>query len=181
MNNSKLALDNNIDTALSQEVVSKRFKVHLPLDKVVVSSGYGIRKDPFTKKNKLHMGIDLKAKHGQKAYAMLPGVISAVGKDNGRGIYVSVTHGEYIITYCHLSRVAVRRQQSVDPGDVVGYVGSTGRSTGPHLHLSLKKGSKTLNPCILLKFLIMNIKRVDSFNASQDFSATPLMICPPAI
>ena len=123
------------------------------------------------------MGMDLKAKYGQKAYATLPGIISAVGRDKGRGIYVSVTHGDYIVTYCHLSRVVVRRCQSVNAGEVIGYVGSTGRSTGPHLHLSLHKGAKVLNPRILLRYLIMSIKESPTINACQDSSTTPSRIC----
>lgn len=123
------------------------------------------------------MGIDLKAKYGQKAYATLPGIISAVGRDKGRGIYVSVTHGDYIVTYCHLSRTVVRRSQSVEAGEVVGYVGSTGRSTGPHLHLSLHKGAKVLNPHILLRYLLMRIKESTTINACQGFSTTPSRIC----
>lgn len=60
-----------------------------------------------------------------------------VGKDNSRGNYVMIRHGNYVITYCHLLKILVRKGQMVEPGETVGHAGSTGRSTGPHLHLTL--------------------------------------------
>lgn len=173
--------DNNWIRSALQAHFTDGSKVHLPLDKIIVSSDFGIRRDPFTKKRRWHSGIDLRAKHGQKAYATLPGVVKAVGRDKGRGIFVSLTHGDYTVTYCHLSRSAVKPQQTVNAGDVVGYVGTTGRSTGPHLHLSLHKGAEVLNPIILLRYLLMKIRQREAINVCQGSLAIPSMICRLAI
>lgn len=104
--------------------------------------------DPFTKKRRLHNGIDLRASIGTETFAMLPGIITTIGRDRSRGNYVIIRHGNYIVTYCHLSRILVRQGQMVEPGEAVGLVGSTGRSTGPHLHLMLHRGSN----CLTLRF-----------------------------
>lgn len=106
--------------------------------------------DPFTKKRRLHNGIDLRASIGTETFAMLPGIITTIGRDRSRGNYVIIRHGNYVVTYCHLSRILVRQGQMVEPGEAVGLVGSTGRSTGPHLHLMLHRGKQMLNSQILL-------------------------------
>ena len=87
---------------------------------------------------------------GTETYAMLAGTIDMVGRDKSRGNYVMIRHDDYIVTYCHLAKVVVNQGQIVEPGETVGLVGSTGRSTGPHLHLTLRRGKQLLNPQILL-------------------------------
>ena len=124
-----------------------------PLHTIKISSKFGYRMDPFTKKRRLHNGIDLRACIGTETFAMLPGIITTIGRDRSRGNYVMIRHGNYVITYCHLSRILVRQGQMVEPGEVVGLVGSTGRSTGPHLHLMLHRGKQLLNPQILLDYI----------------------------
>ena len=119
-----------------------------PLKSIKVTSPYGYRRDPFTGKPSWHNGLDLRAKN-EPAYAMMDGIVEKVGYDNRSGNYVTLRHGNFYISYCHLSSIIVRKGESVFPGIIVGVTGNTGRSTGSHLHLTCKKDGKSINPAIL--------------------------------
>ena len=119
-----------------------------PLKSIKVTSPYGYRRDPFTGKLSWHNGLDLRAKN-EPAYAMMDGIVEKVGYDNRSGNYVTLRHGNYHVSYCHLSSIIVRKGESVFPGIIVGVTGNTGRSTGSHLHLTCKKDGKSINPAIL--------------------------------
>lgn len=119
-----------------------------PLKSIKVTSPYGYRRDPFTGKLSWHNGLDLRAKN-EPAYAMMDGIVEKVGYDNRSGNYVTLRHGNYHISYCHLSSIIVRKGEYVYPGIIVGVTGNTGRSTGSHLHLTCKKDGKSINPAIL--------------------------------
>ena len=119
-----------------------------PLKSIKVTSPYGYRRDPFTGKRSWHNGLDLRAKN-EPAYAMKDGIVEKVGYDNRSGNYVTLRHGNYHISYCHLSSIIVRKGEYVYPGIIVGVTGNTGRSTGSHLHLTCKKDGKSMNPTIL--------------------------------
>ena len=119
-----------------------------PLKSIKVTSPYGYRRDPFTGKLSWHNGLDLRAKN-EPAYAMMDGIVEKVGYDNRSGNYVILRHGNFYISYCHLSSIIVRKGESVFPGIIVGVTGNTGRSTGSHLHLTCKKDGKSFNPTIL--------------------------------
>lgn len=126
-----------------------------PLRHIVVTSPYGLRTDPFTKKKVRHNGLDLKA-HYEPAYAMMYGEVINVGRDKRSGLYVTLRHGDFTVSYCHLSKVAVAKGIHINPGDVVGVTGSSGRATGPHLHLSLRntKNGRAIDPSILLRLVL---------------------------
>lgn len=119
-----------------------------PLKSIKVTSPYGYRRDPFTGKQSWHNGLDLRAKN-EPAYAMMDGIVEKIGYDNRSGNYVTLRHGKFYISYCHLSSIIVRKGESVFPGIIVGVTGNTGRSTGSHLHLTCKKDGKSINPAIL--------------------------------
>ena len=119
-----------------------------PLKSIKVTSHYGYRRDPFTGKLSWHNGLDLRAKN-EPAYAMMDGIVEKVGYDNRSGNYVTLRHGKFYISYCHLSSIIVRKGEYVYPGIIVGVTGNTGRSTGSHLHLTCKKDGKSVNPTIL--------------------------------
>ena len=119
-----------------------------PLKSIKVTCPYGYRRDPFTGKLSWHNGLDLRAKN-EPAYAMMDGIVEKVGYDNRSGNYVTLRHGNYHVSYCHLSSIIVRKGESVFPGIIVGVTGNTGRSTGSHLHLTCKKEGKSINPAIL--------------------------------
>ena len=113
-----------------------------------LASGFGYRIDPFTKVRKKHYGMDFTAKRGTPIYATGNGVIKrADNRSSGYGKHIRIDHGfGYVSLYAHLSKYNVRRGQKVKRGDVIGYVGSTGRSVGPHLHYEIIKDNKKINP-----------------------------------
>ena len=112
-----------------------------------LASGFGYRIDPFTKVRKKHYGMDFTAKRGTPIYATGNGVIKrADNRSSGYGKHIRIDHGfGYVSLYAHLSKYNVRRGQKVKRGDVIGYVGSTGRSVGPHLHYEIIKDNKKIN------------------------------------
>lgn len=132
--------------------IDRYLSVSYPLRRIRITSPYGYRKDPFTGKRKFHGGIDLHAR-SEKVLVMLDGVVVKVGQDKTSGKYVTLQHGNYLISYCHLSRVLAVKGAVVHPRDVVGITGSTGRSTGEHLHITCKLNGKSINPMLLLDFI----------------------------
>ncbi len=113
-----------------------------------MASGYGWRNDPFTKARKFHKGMDFTAPQGTPIYASGDGVvIRADGRAVGYGRHVRIDHGfGYVTLYGHMTKYVVRRRQKVKRGDLIGYVGSTGRSKAPHLHYEVRKNGRHINP-----------------------------------
>lgn len=116
--------------------------VQVPVENYRVSQGY----------RWLHPGVDLAAKTGEPVKAVAAGKVVLVKKDRyAYGQHVIVNHGEYETLYAHLSKIAVEEGQEVTTDTVIGEVGSTGRSTGPHLHLEIRENGRTVNPKTLLE------------------------------
>lgn len=113
-----------------------------------MASGYGWRNDPFTKARKFHKGMDFTAPKGTPIYASGDGVvIRADARAVGYGKHVRIDHGfGYVTLYGHMTKYVVKRRQKVKRGDLIGYVGSTGRSKAPHLHYEVRKNGKQINP-----------------------------------
>jgi len=113
-----------------------------------MASGYGWRSDPFTKARKKHYGMDFTAPRGTKVYATGPGkIIRADASASGFGKHIRIDHGfGYISLYAHLSKYNVRKGQRVKRGDLIGFVGNTGRSQAPHLHYEIRKNKERINP-----------------------------------
>ena len=113
-----------------------------------VASGYGYRKDPFTKKPRMHWGMDFTAPRGTPIYATGDGIVKrADNRAAGFGNHVRIDHGfGYVSLYAHMSKYKVKRGQKVKRGEIIGYVGNTGRSAGPHLHYEIFKDGKKINP-----------------------------------
>lgn len=113
-----------------------------------LSSGFGYRIDPVYKTVKFHPGLDFSAPQGTPIYATAEGVVETSGNlGNGYGNHIVIQHGySYSTLYGHLSRIRAKRGQRVKRGEVIGYVGSTGKSTGSHLHYEVFKGRKRLDP-----------------------------------
>ncbi len=145
--NPPLQETDSVDSKQKQWISSYP-SITYPLKSIKVTSPYGYRCDPFTGKQSWHNGLDLRAKN-EPAYAMMDGIVEKVGYDNRSGNYVTLRHGNYHVSYCHLSSIIVRKGESVFPGIIVGVTGNTGRSTGCHLHLTCKKDGKSINPAIL--------------------------------
>ena len=113
-----------------------------------MASGYGFRIDPFTKKRRFHYGMDFSARKGTPIYATGNGTVKrADNRSSGFGKHIRIDHGfGYVSLYAHLSKYNVRRGQKVKRGDIIGFVGNTGRSIGPHLHYEILKDNKKINP-----------------------------------
>jgi len=135
-----------------KEQVARYLSVCYPLSHIKINSPYGYRKDPFTGKRKFHNGIDLHARSA-KVFAMIQGRVIAVGQDKVSGKYVTLQHGGFTVSYCHLSQISVSQGQDVLPGDVVGITGNTGRSTGEHLHITIRQKGEYVNPRIFLDYI----------------------------
>lgn len=131
-----------------------------------MASGFGYRIDPFTKVRKMHNGMDFTANTGSPVYATGDGVVErADNSASGFGNHVVIRHGfGYESLYAHLSKYNCRAGQHVKRGDVIGYVGSTGRSEGPHCHYEVHKDGKVVNP---LNFYYGNISAVEYVAISQ--------------
>lgn len=149
----KAVEDLSSDTAsMRKQWIDSYLSVSYPLKEIHVTSPFGVRTDPFTKKRRKHNGLDLRADRCE-TYAMMHGIVVKTGQDRVSGKYVTVRHGNFSVSYCHLSEWRVKKGDCVRPGDVVGISGSTGRSTGPHLHLSVRMGRRHINPVVLLQFI----------------------------
>jgi murein DD-endopeptidase MepM/ murein hydrolase activator NlpD len=113
-----------------------------------LSSGFGYRIDPVYKTVKFHPGLDFSAPQGTPIYATAEGTVQTAGNlGNGYGNHIVIQHGySYSTLYGHMSRIKAKKGQRVKRGEVIGYVGSTGKSTGSHLHYEVFKGRKRLDP-----------------------------------
>ena len=129
--------------------IDRYLSVSYPLEQIHVTSPYGKRKDPFTGKASHHCGIDLKARN-EEVKAMFDGYVESIGQDSRSGRYIVLRHGNYLISYCHLSQVSAREGEELLAGDVVGITGNTGRSTGEHLHITCRLNGERIDPYIVL-------------------------------
>ncbi len=131
-----------------------------------MASGFGYRTDPFTKVRKMHEGMDFTAKVGTPIFATGDGLVAKADNTvSGYGNHIVIVHGYgYETLYGHLSKYKCRAGQHVKRGDIIGYVGSTGRSEGPHLHYEVHKNGKVVNP---INFYYGNISAVEYVAISQ--------------
>ncbi|MEO0057524.1 MAG: hypothetical protein RIT17_977 [Pseudomonadota bacterium] len=119
----------------------------MPLEGAQLTSGYGMRNHPVLGGRRQHAGIDLAAPSGTPVYATADGIVGRADWYSSYGLYVAIEHGASMQTrYAHLSRLAVAAGDNVKKGDLIGYVGSTGRSTGPHLHYEVRVEGIAVNP-----------------------------------
>ncbi|MDR3641346.1 MAG: M23 family metallopeptidase [Humidesulfovibrio sp.] len=112
-----------------------------------VTSGFGWRGSPFTARKEFHKGLDISAPVGTPVYAPSRGVVSGIERAPDYGLVLNITHGAGLMTrYAHLQRVNVKQGQVVQRGDVIAFIGDSGRSTGPHLHYEVRIGGVPVNP-----------------------------------
>jgi len=122
-----------------------------------LTSGFGIRNDPFTGALAMHEGLDFSAEVGTPVLATAPGVVIRSEWDNGYGNVIEIKHAEnYVTRYAHLSKRLVTENAHLHRGAVIGNVGSTGRSTGPHLHYEIFQNGRVLNPMQVLPVKSLN-------------------------
>ena len=119
----------------------------MPLEGAALTSGFGMRTHPVLGGRRGHKGIDLSSPIGTPIYATADAVVTRADWFSSYGLFISLDHGAQLETrYGHLSRLNVAEGQVVKKGDLIGYVGSTGRSTGPHLHYEVRIAGTAVNP-----------------------------------
>ncbi|CAZ97238.1 M23 family metallopeptidase [Zobellia galactanivorans] len=142
--------DNKRKNRLYAKMELQKKPVYFPLPSKSfkrISSGYGMRKHPILKKNKFHYGLDLAARKGTPIYASAHGKVVKAEFSSGYGNYVVIDHDYgYKTLYGHMMVSKVKINQKVKQGAIIGFVGSTGRSTGPHLHYEILKKNKKIDP-----------------------------------
>ncbi|MCH9780998.1 MAG: M23 family metallopeptidase, partial [Alphaproteobacteria bacterium] len=142
-------LEGNVDYFTSEGHSARKALMRTPVDATRISSGFGLRRHPISGYDKLHRGVDFAAPEGTPIYAAGDGVIVRIGPNGGYGNYILLRHNsEYRTAYAHLHRFApgMRKGVRVKQGQTIGYVGSTGRSTGPHLHYEVVHAGRAINP-----------------------------------
>jgi len=167
----KLTLQNNflktfLSVARDKETMMAAIPAVCPIyvsDLDRVGSGFGMRKDPIDSTMKMHKGIDIAAPTGTKVYAAGSGkVLKITSSDDGYGNCIVIEHGYGFVTrYAHLSGFKIKEGNEVKKGDLIGLVGSTGRSTGPHLHYEIEKDGERIDPKKYIKFDLKGLETYD--------------------
>jgi murein DD-endopeptidase MepM/ murein hydrolase activator NlpD len=130
-----------------RELHQKQYPQGWPTASGWMSSAYGKRTDPFTGRTAFHEGVDIAARDGSEIRAMAAGVVTFAGNKSGYGLVVEINHGNGFQTrYAHAKKVIAEVGDRVEKGDTVALVGSTGRSTGSHVHFEVIKNGKVVNP-----------------------------------
>jgi murein DD-endopeptidase MepM/ murein hydrolase activator NlpD len=123
-----------------------------PVESGYISSLYGQRTDPFDGNQASHQGLDFAGAAGTQVLAVADGIVSHTGNDGGYGRLIEITHGNgYITRYAHNAKLLVKQGQTVKRGDAIALMGSTGRSTGTHLHFEVLRNGKPMNPLSFVK------------------------------
>lgn len=137
---------------LDKDISAEQKITGRPVNTGWLSSPYGYRSDPFTGKRAWHAGIDFSALAGSDVVATAAGVVTTVERKAGYGIFVEISHGDgYTTRYGHNKTVLVKKGDLVEKGETIAKVGSTGRSTGPHVHYEVTRNGKRVNPWRYLK------------------------------
>lgn len=130
-----------------QRAQPKSYLAHMPVRSGYMSSNYGYRTDPFSGRTAFHGGIDFAGPQGTHVFAVAPGIVTWAGPKAGYGNLIEVSHGDGMSTrYAHASRVAVKVGELVAKDQLIAYMGSTGRSTGSHLHYEVLRNGKQVDP-----------------------------------
>ena len=123
-----------------------------PARRDLISSGFGYRRDPFNRRAAMHKGLDFRGAVGTPIYSAAKGRVSFVGWKGGYGKTIEITHGNGLMTrYAHMSKFDAKVGDQVNAGKTIGAIGSTGRSTGPHLHFEVRINGRAVNPRTFLE------------------------------
>ncbi|MCL2063432.1 MAG: M23 family metallopeptidase [Candidatus Cloacimonetes bacterium] len=150
-----------------------------PLDRIHVTSPFGMRFHPITRRWQMHNGVDYRASQGTPVYAVQAGRVIMARWNGGYGNTVEIQHdNNHVTQYAHMHRINVRQGQRVNSGTVVGLVGSTGVSTGPHLHFGLRVAGRWVNPSQLRMVSATRLEgtRLADFNGQMDIIRETLQI-----
>lgn len=150
-NNFLGTLDDGSNTIFTEKDLKSSF--YWPFKNIHITSPYGFRADPFEKdKIRFHHGVDLAANLGDYIMSSNYGKVVFAGRNGGYGLMIIISHANNISTiYGHLSKILVKRKQFIKRGEVIGEVGSTGRSTGPHLHFEVRKNNRSIDPIFFIE------------------------------
>lgn len=146
-------VETTLENAIKARAVFRTLPIGRPIsDKHELTSNFGARLDPFTRSLAQHSGVDFRAPAGTNIKAVAPGKVIEAGYNGGYGRMVEIDHGHGITTrYAHMSSISVSEGQRVEKGTVIGHVGSTGRSTGPHLHYEVRIDDDATDPMRFVK------------------------------
>ncbi|MEH3115755.1 M23 family metallopeptidase [Pedobacter terrae] len=140
--------------SVQDTLVCKNYYATLPLKLFKLNSPYGIRNHPVTRERySFHKGIDIAGKN-EIVVSILPGIIDRIDYTAIMGNYVAVRYGAYMVYYAHLSKIYSSVGQVLQTGDPIGFTGSTGRTTGEHLHISVYRGGMSINPLYFLLIIL---------------------------
>jgi murein DD-endopeptidase MepM/ murein hydrolase activator NlpD len=141
------AANDGIGQIAALRVAARQLPLRRPLASAEITSGFGTRLDPFFNKPSYHAGVDFRSDEGSSVRATAAGTVTEAGNSGGYGLMVEIDHGNGLTTrYAHLSSISVKAGDRVAVGAVVGHVGTTGRSTGPHLHYEVRVDGEALDP-----------------------------------
>lgn len=152
---NKDTINDNLELTHSSQVEKSKDNIiyinNFPVKTGWLSSSYGMRNDPFNGKRRMHKGIDIAARQGTNINPVGKGTVIFAGRKHGYGKLIEIRHGNSVVSrYAHLKKILAKKGQKVNMTDIIAQVGSTGRSTGPHLHLEIAFNGKTVNPRIYL-------------------------------
>ncbi len=154
--NSLVKLDQSLERLEKARKQARKLPFGNPSPGSDITSRFGNRTDPFLGRLALHAGIDFRVRSGTKIRSTGAGIVTEAGRNGGYGLMVEIDHGGGLRTrYAHLSETLVNKGDKVAAGAVVGRSGSTGRSTGPHLHYEVRRGGGALDP---MRFLNAGLK-----------------------
>ena len=148
----KLHVSENIEQLLYLENLFNAVPFASPMKRYYISSSYGMRIDPMTRRKAQHYGIDLAGPIGAKIYSTAPGIVKFAGRKGNYGNFIEIDHGFNIVTrYGHLKKLLVKKGQKIDRDQLIALQGSSGRSSGPHLHYEIRFNDKHYNPKQFIK------------------------------
>lgn len=137
----------------SKKLFKSPLKFINPMSRASFRSGFGFRKHPMGGGTRFHRGVDISAPSGSPVYAAADGKVSFAGRNGGYGKCIRISHkNSYKTFYAHLSKILVKSGEYIEQGDVIGYEGNTGQSTGPHLHFEIMKGRVPVDPTKYIDF-----------------------------
>jgi hypothetical protein len=152
INGEKFRFFPGVDFNQTERIFFLNRGFRFPLRDFRISSPYGFRVNPVTGKQGVHNGVDLAAPEGTPVFAVREGKVSAVGEDPVFGLFVIISHqNNWVSLYGHLSKIESHLNQELKSGNLIGRVGSTGQSTGPHLHFELRQNGQARDPGRLLR------------------------------
>lgn len=142
-----------VEASVTKDISSPVFtNLSKPLKKGRITSPYGYRTNPVTGKYSKHCGLDIGAKEGAEIHAVMSGTVKKSGKESSYGNYLIIDHGNgYRTLYAHCSKLLKKTGEKVEAGEAIALVGHTGRATGPHLHIEVRKNGEKIDPLPFLE------------------------------